>query len=116
MPVLGNLQKAGYHVALLTDGRLSGASGGIPSALHLSPEAAKGGLISLLNDGDLIDFDAEKGEINCLTSLENRRAVTPDLESEEQTYGRMLFRVCRENVSPADQGASFIFKEVYVRD
>ncbi|SFJ86560.1 phosphogluconate dehydratase [Succinivibrio dextrinosolvens] len=116
MPVLGNLQKAGYHVALLTDGRLSGASGGIPSALHLSPEAAKGGLISLLKDGDLIDFDAEKGEINCLTSLENRRAVTPDLESEEQTYGRMLFRVCRENVSPADQGASFIFKEVYVRD
>lgn len=116
MPVLGNLQKSGYHVALLTDGRLSGASGGIPSALHLSPEAAKGGLISLLKDGDLIDFDAEKGEINCLTSLENRQVLQPDLESEEQTYGRFLFRVCRDNVSPANQGASFIFKPVYVKD
>lgn len=114
MPVLGNLQKAGYHVALLTDGRLSGASGGIPSALHLSPEAAKGGLISLLKDGDLIDFDAEKGEINCMTSLENRLAQEPDIEQDEQTYGRVLFRVCRENVLPADQGASFLFKPVYV--
>ena len=79
MPVLGNLQKAGYHVALLTDGRLSGASGGIPSALHLSPEAAHGGAVALLRDGDIIDFDADRGEVNCLTSLEGRTAEVPDL-------------------------------------
>ncbi len=110
MPVLGNLQKSGYHVALLTDGRLSGASGGIPSALHLSPEAAKGGKLALIRDGDLIDFDAEKGEINCLEDLNNRKPTPPNLEEYEQTYGRFLFRVCRENVSAANEGASFLFK------
>lgn len=112
MPVLGNLQKEGYHVALLTDGRLSGASGGIPSALHVSPEAARGGKLALLRDGDLIDFDADKGEINCLTSLEGRVAEVPDYEKNEQTYGRWLFRACRENVSSSDEGATFIFKKI----
>ncbi len=110
MPVLGNLQKAGYHVALLTDGRLSGASGGIPSALHLSPEAARGGALALLRDGDLIDFDADAGTVNCLTSLEGRKAEVPDLEKDEQTFGRWLFKSCRDNVGPADQGATFLFK------
>ena len=110
MPVLGNLQKDGYHVALLTDGRLSGASGGIPSALHLSPEAARGGALSLLRDGDLIDFDADAGSLNCLTSLEGRTAEKPDLEKDEQTFGRWLFKSCRDNVGPADQGATFLFK------
>ena len=110
MPVLGNLQKAGYHVALLTDGRLSGASGGIPSALHLSPEAARGGKIALLRDGDLIDFDAAKGEINCLTPLEGRTAEPFDTEKDEQTFGRWIFKSCRDSVSPADKGATFLFK------
>ncbi len=112
MPVLGNLQKEGYHVALLTDGRLSGASGGIPSALHVSPEAVRGGKISLLQDGDIIDFDAKNGQINCLTSLEGRTAKVPDLEAVEQTYGRYLFRTCRETVGDASQGASFLFKQI----
>ena len=104
MPVLGNLQKAGYHVALLTDGRLSGASGGIPSA--------HGGKVALLQDGDLIDFDADAGQVNCLTSLEGRVADVPDLEKDEQTFGRWLFRSCRASVSSADQGATFLFKPV----
>ncbi len=112
MPVLGNLQKAGFHVALLTDGRLSGASGGIPSALHVSPEAARGGAIALLRDGDVIDFDADRGEINCLTDLSGRKAETPDLEKDEQSYGRWLFKACRDSVSPADQGATFLFAKV----
>ena len=112
MPVLGNLQKEGYHVALLTDGRLSGASGGIPSALHVSPEAIRGGKISLLQDGDIIDFDAAGGQINCLTSLEGRVANVPDLEEQEQTFGRWLFRTCRENVSEASSGATFLFKQI----
>lgn len=109
MPVLGNLQKAGYHVALLTDGRLSGASGKIPSALHVSPEALRGGPLALLRDGDLIDFDADAGTINCLTSLEGRTPEYPDTEKGEQTYGRYLFKVCREKVSSAEEGATFLF-------
>ena len=109
MPVLGNLQKAGFHVALLTDGRLSGASGKIPSALHVSPEASRGGALALLQDGDLIDFDADAGTINCLTSLEGRSPQVPNLEEKEQTYGRYLFKVCRERVGTAEEGASFLF-------
>ena len=109
MPVLGNLQKAGYKVALLTDGRLSGASGKIPSALHVSPEALRDGPLSLLQDGDLIDFDAEAGTINCLTDLSGRKPQHPDTESFEQTYGRYLFKVCRATVGSAEEGATFLF-------
>ena len=109
MPVLGNLQKDGYKVALLTDGRLSGASGKIPSALHVSPEALRGGKLALLKDGDLIDFDADAGTVNCLTSLEGRVADVPDVEANEQTYGRYLFKSCRNAVSSADEGATFLF-------
>lgn len=109
MPVLGNLQKAGYHVALLTDGRLSGASGKIPSALHVSPEALRDGPLSLLRDGDMIDFDAEAGTINCLTDLSGRTPEHPDTESYEQTYGRYLFKSCRAAVSSAEEGATFLF-------
>lgn len=109
MPVLGNLQKAGYKVALLTDGRLSGASGKIPSALHVSPEALRGGNLALLKDGDMIDFDAEAGTVNCLEDLSNRTPNHPDTESFEQTYGRYLFKSCRNNVGSAEEGATFLF-------
>lgn len=109
MPVLGNLQKAGFKVALLTDGRLSGASGKIPSALHVSPEALRGGNLALLRDGDMIDFDAEAGTINCLTDLAGRTPEHPDTESYEQTYGRYLFKTCRATVSSAEEGATFLF-------
>lgn len=109
MPVLGNLQKAGFKVALLTDGRLSGASGKIPSALHVCPEALRGGPLAYLKDGDLIDFDADAGTVNCLTSLEGREMAVFDAESAEQTYGRCLFRSCRRTVSTAEEGATFLF-------
>lgn len=109
MPVLGNLQKAGYKVALLTDGRLSGASGKIPSALHVSPEALRNGNLALLRDGDMIDFDAEAGTVNCLEDLSNRKPEHPDTESFEQTYGRYLFKTCRNNVGSAEEGATFLF-------
>lgn len=109
MPILGNLQKSGYKVALLTDGRLSGASGKIPSALHVSPEALRDGPLALLRDGDLIDFDAEAGTINCLTDLSDRTPQHPDTESYEQTYGRYLFKSCRAAVSSAEEGATFLF-------
>lgn len=109
MPVLGNLQKAGYKVALLTDGRLSGASGKIPSALHVSPEALRNGNLALLRDGDMIDFDAEKGTVNCLEDLSGRTLEHPDTERNELSFGRYLFKVCRNQVGSAEEGASFLF-------
>lgn len=109
MPVLGNLQKAGYKVALLTDGRLSGASGKIPAALHVSPEALRNGPLSLLQDGDMIDFDAAAGTVNCLEDLSQRSASHPDCQTPERTFGRYLFKVCREQVGSAEEGASFLF-------
>lgn len=110
MPVLGNMQKKGYKVALITDGRLSGASGKIPSAIHMCPEALRGGALALLQDGDMIDFNAAEGYVNCLEDLSKRTAKDFDSESDQQTFGRNLFAICRENVGDAEQGASFLFK------
>ena len=109
MPILGNLQKAGYQVALVTDGRLSGASGKIPAAIHVSPEALRGGAIALIEEGDRIRVDAVTGRLENLTPTEGRDSATCDTELTQQTWGRDLFKVCRDNVSAADQGASFLF-------
>ncbi|MGY3571081.1 phosphogluconate dehydratase [Vibrio paucivorans] len=108
MPILGNVQKSGFQVALVTDGRLSGASGKIPSAIHLSPEALRGGAIGLVRDGDIIRLDCQSGELNNLTDTSGRETLSANTESEQQTWGRNLFSVMRHNVSSAEQGASFI--------
>lgn len=108
MPILGNVQKAGFKVALVTDGRLSGASGKIPSAIHLSPEALRGGAIGLVRNGDILRLDCQSGELNNLTDTTNRQAITIDTESTQKTWGRSLFNVMRQNVSSAELGASFI--------
>ncbi|MEF1308786.1 phosphogluconate dehydratase [Vibrio mytili] len=108
MPILGNLQKAGFKVALVTDGRLSGASGKIPSAIHVSPEAIRGGAIGLVRNGDLIRLDCQTGELNNLADTSGREMIPVNTESMQQTWGRGLFEVIRQNVSSADQGASFI--------
>ncbi|USD41067.1 phosphogluconate dehydratase [Vibrio sp. SCSIO 43135] len=108
MPILGNVQKYGFQVALVTDGRLSGASGKIPSAIHLSPEALRGGAIGLVRDGDIIRLDCQSGELNNLTDTSGRDTLSVNTESEQQTWGRNLFSVMRHNVSSAEQGASFI--------
>lgn len=106
MPVLGNLQKAGHKVALVTDGRLSGASGKIPAAIHVTPEALHGGAIGLLRDGDLLRVDAESGRLDCLTDLSGRTPVEPDLSLEQEGWGRELFSVMRRAVSSAECGAT----------
>lgn len=108
MPILGNIQKDGFNVALVTDGRLSGASGKIPSAIHVSPEAIRGGAIGLVRDGDLISLNCQTGELNNLSDTTGRDVVERDTEAYQQTWGRNLFRVMRENVSSAEEGASFI--------
>lgn len=106
MPVLGNLQKAGYKVALVTDGRLSGASGKIPAAIHVTPEALHGGAIGLLADGDLLRVDAVTGSLDCLTDLSGRTQAEIDLTLEQEGWGRELFSVMRRAVSSAECGAT----------
>ncbi len=106
MPVLGNLQKAGHKVALVTDGRLSGASGKIPAAIHVTPEALHGGAIGLLADGDLLRVDAESGSLDCLTDLSGRTQAEIDLTQEQEGWGRELFSVMRRAVSSAECGAT----------
>ncbi|MBY7898081.1 phosphogluconate dehydratase [Vibrio fluvialis] len=109
MPILGNVQKSGYRVALVTDGRLSGASGKIPAAIHVSPEALRGGAIGLLQDGDWIRLDATQGQLTCLTDLRGRKAVAPNCTATQQSWGRELFGQARHLVTAADQGATFLF-------
>ncbi|MNH64341.1 Phosphogluconate dehydratase [compost metagenome] len=106
MPVLGNLQKAGHKVALVTDGRLSGASGKIPAAIHVTPEALHGGAIGLLADGDLLRVDADSGRLDCLTDLSGRTQADIDLTLEQEGWGRELFSVMRRAVSSAECGAT----------
>ncbi|MCJ2376043.1 phosphogluconate dehydratase [Vibrio sp. ZSDZ34] len=108
MPILGNVQKEGFKIALVTDGRLSGASGKIPSAIHVSPEALRGGAIGLIQNGDLLRLDCESEQLNNLSDTTGRKVESIDVEANQQTWGRHLFSVIRQNVSSADHGASFI--------
>lgn len=108
MPILGNIQKQGLKVALVTDGRLSGASGKIPSAIHVSPEAIRGGTIGLVREGDILRLDCASGELNNLNDMQSRKAKMFEADVNQQTMGRSLFSVMRQSVSSAEQGASFI--------
>jgi len=108
-PNLGVLQDKGYKVALLTDGRMSGASGKVPAAIHLTPEAAEGGPIARVREGDVIRIDAEAGTLEALVDAEEWATRTPveaDLAGYHQGLGRELFAPFRQSVGPADLGAS----------
>ena len=108
-PTLAVLQDRGLKVALVTDGRMSGASGKVPSAIHISPEAAKGGPLARLRDGDLVRVDAVAGEITCLAEdFETREPVTADLEGNGHGVGRELFEAFRQNVGLASNGAAVV--------
>jgi phosphogluconate dehydratase len=107
-PALGVLQDRGQRVALVTDGRMSGASGKVPAAIHLTPEAVVGGPLSRIRDGDLVTLDADAGVLELHVApydLEVRTAAVPD-DTEVFGTGRELFRSFRGAVGPADQGAS----------
>jgi phosphogluconate dehydratase len=108
-PVLAVLQDRGLKVALVTDGRMSGASGKVPAAIHISPEAAAGGALARLRDGDIIRLDATTGEIAALVpDLETRAPATPDLSGNGTGAGRELFAMFRANVGPAATGAAVV--------
>ncbi|ACQ91858.1 6-phosphogluconate dehydratase [Tolumonas auensis DSM 9187] len=106
MPVLGNLMKAGLKVALVTDGRLSGASGKVPAVIHMSPEAQRGGPLAKIATGDVIRVDAANGKIDVLTDIQARAPAQVDLTREHFGSGRELFSVFRQVVSGAEQGAT----------
>jgi phosphogluconate dehydratase len=109
-PMLGVLQDRGFKVALVTDGRMSGASGKVPAAIHLVPEASYGGLLAQLQTGDVIRLDATTGVLSALidaTDLEHRAvSVAP---AARGTVGRILFNTSRQAVSSAEEGASSLF-------
>lgn len=109
-PFLGVLQNNGHRVALLTDGRMSGASGKVLAAIQVTPEAAHGGAIARIQDGDLVRIDAAAGILNVDQDLTYRKATTIDLGRHSQGTGRELFAMFRQNAGSAEQGAS-IFKD-----
>lgn len=105
---LGVLQDRGYKVALLTDGRLSGASGKVPAAIHVTPEAYGGGMLSKVNNGDMIRVNGKTGEITLLVDeveLAKRQPYPYDLTASHAGFGRELFNVIRENLTSAEEGA-----------
>ena len=107
--VLGVLQDRGFKVALVTDGRMSGASGKVPAAIHVTPEALDGGPIARLRDGDVIRVDAESGTLDVLMSetlLNQRPKATADLSGNDFGLGRELFAAFRAIATRADAGAS----------
>lgn len=108
-PTLSVLQDRGLKVALVTDGRMSGASGKVPSAIHVSPEAAVGGPLARVRDGDLLRVDAVNGMLENLTDgFETRDAAQADLSANGAGLGRELFEIFRQNVGAATEGASSI--------
>ncbi|MCG8610704.1 MAG: phosphogluconate dehydratase [Pseudomonadales bacterium] len=108
-PYLGVLQDRGFKVALVTDGRMSGASGKVLAAIHVYPEAAKGGPLAKVKDGDLIRVDGEKGELSLLVDTEewqNREPAEFDRTHHHTGMGRELFSTFRQTVGDPESGAA----------
>jgi phosphogluconate dehydratase len=109
MPPLGVLQDRGARVALVTDGRMSGASGKVPAAIHVTPEAAEGGAIAKICNGDMIRLDAVSGRLEVLVDAAewaSRAPVAADLSANDFGVGRELFMPFRGQVNRADEGAT----------
>jgi len=110
-PALGVLQDKGFAVALVTDGRMSGASGKVPAAIHITPECANGGMLGKVKDGDIIQLKTTSGELNVLkedTEWQSRDQI-PHIEQLNETDGRILFSNMRTTVSSAETGALSLF-------
>ncbi len=107
-PSLAVLQERGFAVALVTDGRMSGASGKVPAALHVTPEAAAGGPLARLRDGDRVRVDAQAGVLEALVEpaeWQARTVARPSLDAGQHGYGRELFATHRAVSAGAEQGA-----------
>lgn len=112
-PLLGVLQDKGFSVALVTDGRMSGASGKVPAAIHVTPEAAMGGMLGRLRDGDMLSLDANEGTLSCALTEEEllQREIPQASENSASGVGRELFGGFRAVVSTPESGASVLFDE-----
>ncbi len=108
-PTLTVLQKKGYRVALVTDGRMSGASGKVPAAIHMSPEAAKGGAIGKIKTGDLLTLDCVNGTLECHAKDFEQRTFTGAMNEDQKGIGREYFKVFRQNVTDSEEGACTLF-------
>jgi phosphogluconate dehydratase len=112
-PVLGVLQDRGFKVALVTDGRMSGASGKVPAAIHVTPEAANGGAIARIQNGDIVRLDATAGTLEVKVDNAAFSTRTPanadDPDSHHVGLGRELFALFRDRVGAADTGATVLF-------
>jgi phosphogluconate dehydratase len=109
VPALANLQDAGRRVALVTDGRMSGASGKVPAAIHVSPEILAGGPLGLVRDGDIIRLDAASGQLDALVPPDiwaARVQTKADLSASQIGMGRELFAMFRASISAAEEGAT----------
>jgi phosphogluconate dehydratase len=108
-PTLSVLQDRGLRVALVTDGRMSGASGKVPAAIHVTPEAAAGGPLARVQDGDIVRLDAVEGTLTVLAEdFDQRIAVTADLSANEHGIGRELFAAFRRHAGSADTGGALV--------
>jgi len=108
-PILTVLQDRGLKMALVTDGRMSGASGKVPAAIHVSPEAACGGMLGKLRDGDIVRLDADAGTLDAVgVDLDAREMAVADLSGNAHGLGRELFEVFRQTVGPATEGARVV--------
>ena len=107
-PLLTVLQDRGLKMALVTDGRMSGASGKVPAAIHVSPEAARGGPLAQLQDGDVIRLDAVAGTLEVKADLSTRAPAQPDLSANGFGIGRELFEPFRGSVGTAETGAAVV--------
>ncbi len=109
-PMLSILQNQGYKVALVTDGRMSGASGKVPAAIHLSPEAFDGGPLSKIKNGDIVQLNSEKGTLNVnVLDQEMNDRIPEEISVLNEGCGRELFNVLRSSLSSSKEGAS-LFK------
>ena len=107
-PALSSLQDKGFKVALVTDGRMSGASGTVPAAIHVTPECLHGGALAKVRDGDIVRLDSHTGELEaCVPEVEwrNREIATASLAGNDYGMGRELFRMFRANAAGAEEGA-----------
>lgn len=110
-PPLGVLQDRGFKVALVTDGRMSGASGKVPAAIHVTPEAVDGGLIAKIRNGDIIRLDSTRNTLEIMVDgneLASREPSQPDLSDNQYGLGRELFGVFRIQAGTADTGAAVV--------
>jgi phosphogluconate dehydratase len=114
-PYLGTLQDRGFKVALVTDGRMSGASGKVPAAIHVWPEAANGGALARVRSGDMVRLDARTGSLELMLDAAEFAAreatVASEMAGHQQGMGRELFAPLRQQVSAAEEGASIFFQE-----